>query len=295
MNAVKRPLCRIPYHFRGHARHVRLGQHQSRQRGAGLAFDQLIESHTGAGVRTVNWAATARRGGSPLLVNTYYEEKDITVILLVDLSASMAFGSVRMSKQALAAEISASFVYSALAARDRIGLIGFTSQVESYLPPRQAQSYQWAIPEAIYHRASVGATADFEVAAAALELWIKRPALILLLSDFLTDDVQQLSRALGRLRVRHDLVALELRDPRETTLPMGSARMTMQDLETGEVTTYGYSRRNHRRMAAVAQARQEQLQQLFHDLDIGHVTVTPCSDYGSALTQFFLGRRRRRR
>jgi uncharacterized protein (DUF58 family) len=295
MNEARRPLCRIPYNFQGHARHLRLGQQQSRQRGAGLAFDQLVESHTGAGIRAVNWAATARRGGSPLLVNTYYEEKDITVIVLADLSGSMAFGSLRVSKQELAAELSAALVYSALAARDRIGLLGFTSQVEIYLPPRQAPSYQWSIPEAIRHHPSAGTTVDFGAVVAALEIWIKRPALIFLLSDFLTDDVQQLAQALGRLRARHDLIALELRDPRETAMPMGSARMTMRDLEMGEVTTYGYSQHSRRHMAALAQARQDHLQQLFHHLDIGHVTVTPRSDYASALTQFFLGRRRRRR
>lgn len=288
-------VCCIPYRFQGHARHVRLGRHQSRQRGAGLAFDQLIESHDGAGIRSINWAATARRGGSPLLVNTYYEDKDITVMLLTDLSASMAFGSVRLSKQALVAEISASLVYSALVARDRIGLLGFTSQVEIYLPPRQAQSYQWAIPEAICRDASVGTTAHLGVAVAALEIWIKRPALVFLLSDFLTDDFQALSQALAQLRARHDLIALVVSDPREAALPIGSACMTMRDLETGQVMTYRYSRQNRRHMAAVVQARQAHLQQLFQRLDIAHVTVTPCSDYCADLTQLFRGRRRGRR
>jgi uncharacterized protein (DUF58 family) len=293
--AMHQHVSRIPYHIWRYAHHLHQGQHQSRRRGTGLAFDQLIESHEGAGIRTINWAATARRGGFPLLVNTYYEEKDITVMLLADLSASMAFGSVRVSKQALVAEISASLVYSALMARDRVGLLGFTSQVEVYLPPRQARSYQWAIPEAIHHHSCTGTTARFEVAVDALEAWIKRPALIFLLSDFLTDDLPHLSQTLRRLCARHDLIAMVVTDPREEALPPGSASMRMRDLETGTVTTYRFSQKNRQRMAAMAQARQAHLQQLFHHLGIAYVTVTPSSDYGTDLRQLFLGRRRRRR
>jgi uncharacterized protein (DUF58 family) len=296
MSVVMPPhICRIPYHLRRYAHHLRLGQHQSRQRGTGLTFDQLIESHEGAEIRTINWAATARRGGSPLLVNTYYDEKHITVMLLADLSASMTFGSVRLSKQALVAEISTLLVYSALVARDRIGLLGFSSQVEVYLPPRQTRSYQWAIPEAIGHHACTGTTARFGVAVDALESWLKRPALVFFLSDFLTDDLTHLAQSLRRLCARHDLIAMVVADPREEALPAGSASMSMRDLETGAVTTYRFSRKNRQRMAAVAQARHVHLQKLFDDLGIAQVTVTPSSDYGTDLRQLFLGHQKRRR
>jgi uncharacterized protein (DUF58 family) len=296
MSVVRRQhLSRIPYHLWQYAHHLRLGQHPSRRRGTGLAFDQLIESHEGAGIRTINWAATARQGGFPLLVNTYYDEKHITVMLLADLSASMTFGSVRVCKRALVAEISASLVYSALVAHDRIGLLGFTSQVEIYLPPRQTRSYQWAIPEAIHHHTCTGTTARFGVALDALEALLKGPALVFLLSDFLADDLSHLSQPLARLCARHDLIALVVSDPREEALPPGSASMSMRDLETGVVTTYRFSQKNRQRMAAMAQARHARLQQLFDDLGIASVTVTPCSDYGADLRQLFLGHCRRRR
>jgi uncharacterized protein (DUF58 family) len=293
--AYAQRVWRIPYHMRWRAQHLRLGQHRSRLRGAGREFDQLKESPNGEGLRAINWAATARRGGTPLLVNTYYEEKDITVMLLADMSASMDFGSVRLSKKTLVAEISASLVYSALMAHDRIGLLGFTSQVEIYLPPRRARSYQQAIPEAIRHGTYAQSRANFATAAAMLEARLKQPALIFLLSDFLTDDFPTLSPALARLRARHDVIALVIADPREEALPQGYARMAVRDLETGEVMVYDFSLKNRQMMAATARAHQAHLQQMLQHLDIAAVTVTPASHYAEDITQLFVGRYRRKK
>ena len=292
--AIFQRLARIPYHVRWRAQHLRLGQHRSRLRGAGLEFDQLKESHHGAGMRTINWAATARRGGTPLLVNTYYEDKDITVMLLVDVSASMDFGSIRLSKKTLAAEISASLVYSALAAHDRVGLLSFTSQEEIYLPPRRARGYQRAIPDAILCGTEAQTSANFVMAATVLEQRLKRPALVFLLSDFLTDDFQGLSQALARLQARHDLIALVITDPREEELPQGYARMAVRDLETGEVMVYDFLPKNRQIMAATAHARQAQLQQILQRLDVTAVTVTPSSNYAADITQLFLRRSQRK-
>jgi uncharacterized protein (DUF58 family) len=268
-------------------------------------------------MRTINWAATARRGGTPLLVNTYYEEKDITVMLLVDLSASMDFGSVRLSKKMLAAEVSASLVYSALLSHDRVGLLGFSSKVETYLPPRRVRGYQQVIPEAILHdisttpsrRAVTGyqqvipeailhdacdrTSADWITATAILEERLKWPALIFLFSDFLTDDVPHLSQALSRLQGRHDVVALIITDPREEEFPSGYARMAMRDLETGQIAMYDFSANNRHIMTVAARARQHQLLQTFAHVGIASVTVTPSSDYVQDITRLFLRRRRR--
>jgi uncharacterized protein (DUF58 family) len=244
-------------------------------------------------MRTINWAATARRGGAPLLVNTYYEEKDITVMLLVDLSASMDFGSVRLSKKRLAAEVSASLVYSALLSHDRVGLLGFSSKVETYLPPRRVRGYQQIIPAAVLHDTPDRTRADWITATAILEERLKWPALIFLLSDFLTDDVLHLSQALSRLQGRHDVVALIITDPREEEFPSEYARMAMRDLETGQIALYDFSATNRHIMMGAARARQHQLQQTFAHVGIASVTVTPSSDYVQDLTRLFLGRHRR--
>jgi hypothetical protein len=128
---------------------------------------------------------------------------------------------------------------------------------------------------------------------AAFEARMKQPALVFLLSDFLTDDCTPLARALTRLQARHDVIALVVTDPREATWPMGHARMAVRDLETGAVTVYHLSPHNRRLLELRAQARQAQLQQLFHNLGMASVVVTPHSNYVEDLTQLFQRRRRR--
>jgi uncharacterized protein (DUF58 family) len=267
---------------------VRLGQHHSHQRGTGLDFEQVKAYQAGDTIRTINWAATARKGGETTLVNSYYEEKDLTIMLLVDLSASMEFGSTRLTKQGLTAEISASLVYSARAAHDRIGLLGFASGVVGYLPPRQAKGYLRAIPEYILHPHTDKGPASFWTAVTSLERRLKHPALVFVLSDFLTQDLISLRQALARLCRRHEPIALVVTDPLEVALPIGTTRIVTRDLETDQVRSYSLTRANHQRMLATGQARRAQLQQMFRRLGIAYLTVTPHSPYGAEISQLFL-------
>jgi uncharacterized protein (DUF58 family) len=293
IDTILQQVCYIPYRVRWCPQQQRLGYRPSRMRGEGLEFDQLRESQAGESVRHVNWTATARHGADTLWVNTYYEEKDLTVMLLVDLSASMDFGSARLSKKALAAEVCASLAYSAASYGDRIGLIGFASDTACYLPPRQSRHYQWAIPEAILHYDSTRAQASFQVLAMTLAHHIKRRALVFLLSDFLTDNADELFQALIGMRHRHDLIGLQVQDPLEVTFPPGHATMVTRDVETGETVAYHFSRRNRRHMRATAEARQAQLQQMFQQCNIPHLTITSQGDYGTDITHLFLTSRGR--
>jgi len=293
IDTILRRVCFIPYRGRGLAQHQRLGRRRSHRRGEGLEFDQIKEHQAGEEIRRVNWSATARRGGTSLFVNSYYEDKSLTVMLLVDLSASMDFGSQRLTKKTLAAELCASLAYSAFTCNDRVGLLGFTSEVACYLPPRQAPQYQWSIPETILEYDSTRTHANFWVAAQGLQQHLKHRALVFLLSDFLTDETDQLAQTLVWLRSKHDLINLRLSDPREMNLPPGHGRMLTRDLETGKLIMYRFSRRNRRRMARIAEAHQQRLQTLCQTLDIAQLTVTPESDYGEDMTQMFLASQRR--
>ncbi|HEY7711129.1 MAG TPA: DUF58 domain-containing protein [Candidatus Entotheonella sp.] len=293
MDTILQHVTRIPLSVHWLAHQVRLGQHRSRQRGSGLDFDQIREYLPGEAIRKINWTATARRGSGMPLVNTYAEEKDLTVMLLVDLSASMNFGSTRLTKRALAAEISASLVYSTLITHDRVGLLGFADDVACYLPPRQARTYQRLIPESILNSESGSDPADWWTAVSCLERWVTRPTLMFLLSDFLTDDRERLRRALKRLCRRHDLIALVVTDPLEQALPTGTARMVSRDLETGAVRSYSLTRTNQRRMAERIEAQRAQLGQLFRHLSMPYLTVTPDRHYIDDLRQLVLRRNRR--
>jgi uncharacterized protein (DUF58 family) len=293
IETILQRVTRLPLHVRWVAHLPRLGQHQSRRHGAGLEFDRLREYQEGEAVQKMNWAATARLGGSLPFINVYYETSALPVMLLVDMSGSMDFGSSRLTKKNLAAEISASVVFSALSGHDRVGMLGFSSRVMCYFPPRQHRGYQRAIPESILSHAAERAPACFEVAIAHLERSLKGRTLMFVLSDFLTDDVQGLEYALMRLRHVHDVIALVVSDPLERAFPAGCTRIFTRDLETGQIRSCSLTRRNQQHMAARDQTRQAQLAEVFQRLGIASLTVTSQSNYAEELSQLLLSRHRR--
>jgi uncharacterized protein (DUF58 family) len=293
IDTILQHVTRIPLSVRWLSHQARLGLHKSRHRGSGLEFDQIIEYRDGEAIRKINWAATARRGGGTPFVNVYYEDKDVTVMLLVDMSASMDFGSSRLTKKSLAAEIAASLVYSALAENDRIGCLGFAAGVVHYFPPRQANAYRRAIPERLLSGTAEPSAANFANAVECLERWVKHQALVFLLSDFITDDLPGLAHSLKRLCRSHEVIALVVTDPLEISLPAGASRLMTRDLETGHIRPYRLTRRNQQRMVRHAQTRRERLQQVFQRLGVAHLIVTPHSHYGEELRQLLLSRHRR--
>jgi uncharacterized protein (DUF58 family) len=287
IDAVLRQVTRLPLRLRRRTQQARLGQQQSRRRGAGMEFDQIKEYLYGDPVRSINWAATARRGSAMPLMNVYHEEQDFTVMLLVDLSASMDFGSTRLTKKTRAAEICASVAYSALLGHNRVGFLGVTSAVESYLPPGQTPGSERAIVERILAATSAATPVDFQLAVSVLERRVKPPALVFCLSDFLTDDIPGLARALTRLQRRYEGIALRLTDPLETTLPAGTARIVTRDLETNRVRAFSLTRKNHQRMAAQARMYEAQLDAVFQQCGVPHRTITPHSNYYHDLCSLF--------
>ena len=288
IETILRQVTRLPLRLRRHAQQTRLGQQQSRRHGAGMEFDQLKEYLYGDPVRSINWAATARRGSATPLMNVYHEEQDFTVMLLVDLSASMDFGSTRLTKKTRAAEICASVAYSALMSHNRVGFLGVTSGVEAYLPPGQAPGYPRAIVERIMAATTAAAPVDFQLAVTVLERRVKPPALVFCLSDFLTDDIPDLARALTRLQRRYECLALRLTDPLETTFPVGTACIVTRDLETNRVRAFSLTRKNHQRMAAQARAYAAQLDTVFQQCGVAHRTITPHCNYYHDLCRLFL-------
>lgn len=241
----------------------------------------------------MNWAATARKANATPLVNTYYDEKDGTVMLLVDASASMNFGSRRLSKKTLAAEICASLVYSALCAHDRVGFMGFAADLTDYLPPRHAWKYQRLIPERILDSKPASSVVDFAVAVARIERWVKHPSLVFLLSDFLVENLAGLRHALRRLQRRHEIIVLRLTDPLEMSVPTGYARLTTRDLETGRTVALSFTPKNQHAIENRMRLRQMELRELFQSLHLQHLTVTATTNYAEELTQLFLSSHRR--
>jgi uncharacterized protein (DUF58 family) len=287
IESILQQVQRIPLPIRRVTQHTRLGRHRSRQRGSGLDFDQIKDYQHGEAVRKVNWAATARRGGDTPLVNTYLDEQDSIVMLLVDLSASMNFGSTRLTKKTLAAEVCASLTYSALMAHDRVGFLGFATNTLCYLPPRPSWSYLRAIPECILTCQAEGASATYLEMVQSLDTWLPQSCLVFVLSDFLTEDKADLRDALIKLRRRHDVVSLRMTDPLEMSLPRGRARLLTRDLETGTVVRFSLTRKNRQALEHTIHSRTQALEALFRSLRLPCLTITPMSNYVADLIQFF--------
>jgi len=205
------------------------GPYRSVFRGRGLEFDEVREYQPGDDVRTINWHATARTGN--VQIKQLVEERCLTVILAVDMSASGDFGSGPQSKRELAAEIAAVLALSAVLSNDRVGLLLFTDRVERYLPPAGGRRQALAIVAAILGHRPRSTRTNVRVALQTLMQALRRRTTLFLVSDFIDDGFERTLRIAAR---RHDVIALEIHDAAERTLPT-LGWLACEDAETGEV------------------------------------------------------------
>lgn len=204
------------------------GEYHSVFKGQGNQFREVREYFPGDDTRSIDWNVTARMG-DPYL-KQFEEERELTVMVLADLSASGRFGSSHRMKSAAMAELGALLVFSALGNQDKVGLILFSDDVELYVPPRKSRSHGLrVIRELLYHPPRRRGT-DIAAALTTLNRVQKRKAVVFLLSDFIDTGYEKILATVGR---RHDLIAMQLFDPRERELsPAGLLRL--EDAETGE-------------------------------------------------------------
>src|SRR5258707_2420958 len=206
------------------------GDYHSAFHGRGIEFAQVREYQPGDDIRTIDWNVTARSGLPH--VKEFVEERDLTILVAIDVSGSMAFGSVDWRKCDVASELASVFAFSAVQNADRIGLLLFSDEVRAYIPPRRGHGHAQVIVRAAADAAMQGASglADIEHAVMFLERVSAKRAVVVVLSDFLDLNFERPLRRLGR---RHDVVALALRDPREERFPAGGL-VRLVDAETGQ-------------------------------------------------------------
>src|SRR5947207_1673588 len=206
------------------------GDYHSAFHGRGIEFAQVREYQPGDDIRTIDWNVTARSGVPH--VKEFVEERDLTVVVAIDVSGSMGFGSVDWRKCDIAAELAAVFAFSAVQNSDRIGLLLFSTAARLYIPPRRGRPHAQVIVRAAVDAAMRGpqGAADFDGAGRFLERVNAKRSVVIVLSDFLDLNFE---RAVKRLHRRHDVVAVALSDPREERFPRGAlARIT--DAESGQ-------------------------------------------------------------
>jgi uncharacterized protein (DUF58 family) len=205
------------------------GNYTSFYKGQGLAFREVRKYQPGDDVRTIDWNVSARMDDT--YVKVFVEEREMTVMLVVDLSASEQFGTRRSSKMRLAAEVAALCAFSAIKHNDRVGLILSTDVVEKIVPPKKGQKHVLRVVREILGAAPEHTGTDLKVALETLYRVARRRSVAFVLSDFFTSGYE---RALSLASARHDVIPLMLVDPRDEELPdVGLA--SFQDLESGEV------------------------------------------------------------
>lgn len=256
------------------------GDYHSAFHGRGIEFAQVREYQPGDDIRTIDWNVTARSGVP--YVKEFVEERDLTLLVAIDVSGSMAFGSVDWRKCDVAAELASVFAFSAVQNADRIGLLLFSNDVRAYIPPRRGHGHAQVIVRAAADAAMRGPSglADIDYAVNFLERVNAKRAVVIVLSDFLDLNFERPLRRLGR---RHDVVALALRDPREERFPSGGL-VRLVDAETGQRRLIELGRDD---VARRATQRGQQLTRRFRSAAVDWLEVSTAVPYDRALLRFF--------
>lgn len=263
------------------------GDYHSAFHGRGIEFSQVREYQPGDDIRTIDWNVTAR-SGTPH-VKQFIEERDLTILIAIDVSGSMGFGSVDWRKCDIAAELTSVFAFSAVENADRVGLLLFSGGVRKYIPPRRGHAHAQVIVRAAVEAALRGPTgiADLEQAGRFLEHVTPKRVVVILLSDFLGLDFE---RPMKRLNRRHDVIAIDINDPREERFPdAGMARLV--DAETGESRMVELRKSDVSRRAL---QRRQQLERRFRVSGVDWMSVSTAMPYDRELLRFFRERTLRR-
>jgi uncharacterized protein (DUF58 family) len=204
------------------------GAYRSVFKGSGIAFEEVREYQPGDEIRSIDWNVTARMGHP--FIKRYIEERELTVLFLMDASASMSFGSVNQTKRDVVAEIAALLVLCAVSNNDKAGLILNSTAVEHYLPPRKGPRHALRLIRDLFVFKAKDPGTNLRAGLDFLNKVLRRRALVFVFSDFLAADYE---RAMQRTARRHDVVAVSIRDPREETLP-NVGLLELRDPETGQ-------------------------------------------------------------
>jgi len=283
-------IVEVDYYVRWYSSQHDLGIWPGRRVGGSAEFEAISEYELGDNPRSINWSATARTGGHRILKNTRLSETNLAVCLVVDLSQSMDFGTVRVTKRRLAAEISAILAHAAWRCGDRVGFIGYGSSVEIEWPLRNPKDYRLLIPQKILETKPDG-NGEPGLAQALLRLPANR-SLVFLISDF-QEHLEGIERALKSVALLHDVVSIVLWDPREKTLPGKRCITALKDLETGRRRTVwlGGARENAV-FQKQAEARDQRLRGLFQSLCMDALWIHQEANYVKEISKFFFVRKR---
>ncbi|MDX1436895.1 MAG: DUF58 domain-containing protein [Anaerolineales bacterium] len=285
-----RKIRRIEIHTRRLVNDSFAGEYHSIFKGRGMEFDEVRPYQIGDEIRTIDWNVTARTG-TPY-VKRYVEERELTVMLVVDASASEDFGSIERFKRELAAELAAVLSFAATTNNDRVGLLIFTDQVELFIPPRKGRRHVLRLIREMLAFEPQQRGTDVKLALDTVNQLLKRRSIIFLISDFMADP-QAYRRALAVTNKRHDLIAIDLQDPFDEKFE-SVGLLAIEDPETDELIWIDTNDRSWQ--AAFNQKMADQRAAFFQALNqasVDRISVETGQDYTRPLTLFFKERARR--
>ncbi len=265
------------------------GEYLSVFKGRGMEFDAVREYVPGDEIRSIDWNVTARTG-SPY-IKTFCEERELTVLLAVDISASGSFGSCRLSKMETAVEVAAVLMFTALKNNDKVGLLFFTDDVVKYIPPRKGRANVLRLIRELLATEPVKAQTDISKALEFLGRVQRRRCVVFVMSDFLGPDC---SRALAIANQRHDCIAVTMEDPRESSLP-DVGFLTLRDAETDELVDLDTRHPKVRALfAKTAREREQRLAGWLRRANVDRLEIRTDRPYANSLQKFFRMRERQR-
>ncbi len=265
------------------------GHYHSVFKGQGMEFEEVREYQPGDDIRSIDWNVTARTGRP--FIKKFMEERELTIMLLFDMSGSTYFGSANKLKRQLAAELCSLLAMSAIKNNDKVGLIAFTDRIEKFVPPRKGLSHVLRIiREALYFKPEGKAT-DISGALEYLGRVTNRSTVTFIISDFYDNDYKKPLSIAGK---RHDIVAISITDPRETELP-DIGIINLEDPETGRDFLLDTSSAAVRKDYSVNSFKMlDERQQLFRSTRIDHMDIRTDVPYARELYKFFRMRERRK-
>jgi uncharacterized protein (DUF58 family) len=264
------------------------GQYESVFKGRGMQFDEVREYTPGDDIRTIDWNVTARTGRP--YIKRFVEEREMTVVFAVDLSASSDFGTVNKMKNELAAEFCAVLAFTAAKNNDKVGLLIFTDRIELYIPPKKGMRHVLRlIRELLYFKMPKRRT-DIPAGLDYLAKVLGKKATVFLVSDFIESDFK---KPLSLLNKRHDVIAVSVRDRAEVTLP-AAGLIEFADAETGEIILVDTSSRRFRdRYSSTSARRYDELKSLLRSINVDCINISTDKPYIQDLVRFFHIRHRR--
>ena len=278
----------IEIRTKGLVNQVFSGEYHSVFKGRGMEFSEVREYQYGDDIRNIDWNVTARLGHP--YIKVFEEERELTVMLLVDLSGSLMFGSVSKTKQRIAAELTAILAFSALKNNDKVGLILFTDKIEKFVPPRKGKKHVLRIIRDVLSFEPEGKATNLKGALEYMNNTIKKKSIAFLLSDFMDEGYEKILRIVGR---KHDLIGIVLDDRREKEIP-NIGLVKLADAETGaERWIDTGSKRVRTQMLSDRKEREKLRNSIFVKSNLDRIEVTTGSNYIQPLVQFFRRREKR--